>query len=291
MTIAEMRRATHEAASDAVAGISSETEGTESTEATGTEGDATSAASAEGGTDVGTEEAPDSSEAHEGTDEVPDSYFGLDLSGLEPERRLEIIGELKKRDDNIGKLLRGRPDETPQTEEVSTDAAPTPATDEEILQALGLDPENPFDEQAAKVAVPLVRRQLEQEGMLAQLIEMQELNEIDRSWRSTLSSLEREFGALPTELDHDTVMEFAAENDIGSPVDAYWRIVGPGRAALTEALSKEQAKRLAAAKAASATTRPGGKNADEEAPLESKTTKGATREAARRLLSEFGLND
>jgi len=290
MSVADLRREVASAARDAVAGVDADDDGTAVAEATPDDTDATPAASAEGGSVVETKEPVDGAEASDGTADVPTEYFGFDLSDLEPNQRAEIIGELKKRDDHIGKLLRGKVAE----EDSTPDPAPAPlqqATDEDILQALGLDPENPFDEQAAKVAVPLVRKQLEQEAMLSQLIEMQELNEIDRSWRGTLGDLEKEFGALPTELDHESVMEYAANNGINSPVAAYWQIMGPGRAALAAATKDGRAKALTDAKRASASTRPAPALADDDAPLESKTTKGATREAAKRIMRELGLGD
>lgn len=252
----------------------------------------TPGASTGGEPEADTDDGTDPSEVTpEDTEEVPTEYFGLDLSGLEPEQRAAVISELKKRDDHIGKLLRERaPEAEPTSEE--PDAEPEEELkDEEILEALGLDPEsNPLDETAAKIAVPLVKRQIMQEKLLSQLIEAQELAEIDRMWRSSLSGLEREFGALPKEVDHDAVMAFAAEQGITNPVDAYWRIVGPGRAALTDAMkAAEAAKRLAAKKAAT-TVRPSTAAAEEDAPLKGATVREATREVAARLLSELGLD-
>lgn len=289
MSVADLRREVASAAKDAVAGTEPGTEGTAQAEAPAPVG-ATSAASAEGGPVVEPEAASRDAEASDGTADARTEYFGFDLSDFEPNQRIEIIEELKKRDDHIGKLLRGKVAD----EEETPAPAPAPlqqASDEDILQALGLDPDNPFDEQAAKVAVPLVRKQLEQEAMLSQLIEMQELNEIDRSWRGTLGDLEKEFGVLPTELDHEAVMEYAANNGINSPVAAYWQIMGPGRAALAEATKGDRAKKLTDAKRASASTRPAPALADDDAPLESKTTKGATREAAQRIMRELGLGE
>ena len=291
MSVADLRRETAQAARDAVAGVDTTAEGTAEAEAQAESEDATSAASAEGGTDVGTEATSGESEAPMGTDDTPTEYFGLDLSDLEPNQRAAVIDELKKRDDHIGKLLRGK---VADEEQAQPDPAPAPlaqASDEDILQALGLDPDNPFDEQAAKVAVPLVRKQLEQEAMLSQLIEMQELNDIDRTWRGTLGDLEKEFGVLPPGLDHEAIMEFAAENGINSPVAAYWQVMGPGRAALAEATKGERAKSLTGAKRAASAVRPAPVSAEDEAPLESKTTKGATREAAKRIMRELGLGD
>lgn len=252
----------------------------------------TPAASAEGeDQSPDTDDAADDSEAREGTEQVPSEYFGTPLPGT-PAQRLELIEALKKRDDTIGTLLRGQAsDDKPDGTEVEPEP-PTMPTDAEILAALGLDPENnPFDEQAAKVALPLVKRQMEQDQTLAQMLETQELGEIDRAWRSGLSGLEREFGPLPVELDHDRVMEFAAEQGITSPVDAYWRIVGPGRAAVSEVMQRaeKEAQRTAAKKAAT-TARPSSTEADDDPALVAKTAKGATREVARRLMADLGLD-
>ena len=287
MTIADLRRQVAEAAGDAVAGATEGDEGTAEAEAPPADG-TNSDASSEGQSANGSEEAAET-EAPEGT-VIPDDYFGYKFPpDLTPEQRSEIFAELKKRDDTIGKLLRGKEaDESDKTPPPPPE--PEVVTDEEILQALGLDPSDPFSEQTAKAVLPVVRKQLEQENVIAQLIEIQELNEIDRTWRSSLSGLEKEFGALPAEVTHDDVMEYAAEHNIGDPLSAYWQIAGPGRLAV-ESVTSERMAKLKAAKAASATTRPGGGNADSEAPLEAKTTKGATREAASRILRELGLGD
>jgi hypothetical protein len=225
--------------------------------------------------------------------EVPTEYFGYEFPpDLSPEERADIISEFKKRDDRIGTLLRERGDSTEgETQpEVETPEPIPELTDVEILQALNLDPDNnPFDEATAKIAVPLVRRQVQQEQTIASLVENLELTQIDRTWRSSLEGLEKEYGALPPELNHEAVMEYAAENSIGSPVDAYWRIMGPGRAQLDQATRGMQAKRLAAAKSAASGTRPGTTAADDEAPVVAQTTKGATKEVATRLLKDLGL--
>lgn len=238
----------------------------------------------------------DTSEAPEGTEEFPDTYFGLDLSALSQEQRANIVGELRKRDDHIGKLLRERvPGETAETEpSVETEEAPEELTDEAILQALGLDPENPMQEDAIRVALPLVKKQVAQDQQLSTLMETLELQEIDRTWRQALSGMEREFGTLPTELDHDSVMQYAAENGITNPMDAYWRIVGPGRAALQEAITKTSAAKKAstetnAAKKAASTTRPASTDADDDSPVEGKNVKEATAEAAKRIMAQLGL--
>lgn len=291
MTVTDLRRETASAAAEAVAGTPAG-DGTEAaeaaTEAAVVEG-ATPVASTGDGTNVAPEDAGTTTEAPKGTVEALSEYFGLDLSGIPVEQSSSIVEELKKRDDFIGKLLRKESDSeaTPANDE---DETPPELTDEDILRALGLDPvNNPFDEQVAKVTVPLVRKQVAQDAALAQLIENQELLEIDRTWRAALSGMEKEFGALPKEIDADSVMEFAAKENIANPMDAYWRIVGPGRALLSAAMKGVTEKEATAAKKQAATTRPNSSSADNEAALESKTVKGATREAAERVLKQLGV--
>ena len=286
MSIADLRKAVASAATDAVAGTDDD-EGTAEAEAP-SDVDTESGASPDGQSANSSEEAVAESEALEGTD-VPTEYFGYQFPpDLTPEQRSEIFTELKKRDDTIGKLLRGK--ETDEAKPPPAPPEPEVVTDEDILQALGLDPSDPFSEQTAKAVLPVVRKQLEQENVIAQLIEIQELNEIDRTWRASLGGLEKEFGALPAEVSHEDVMEYAAEHGIADPLSAYWSIAGPGRVAV-ETVTSQRLAQLKAAKAASATTRPGGSAATEETPVEGKTTRAATREAASRILRELGLGD
>lgn len=290
MSIADLRQQVAEAAAGAVEGAVA-AEGTAEAEATA--GETPDPSASEGGTSAnGSEAAAGTPEAGDGT-EVPTEYFGYKFPpDLTPEQRGEILAELKKRDDTIGTLLRGKTPEEKAAQQAAAPAeeAPEPLTDADILQALGLDPENPFEVEQAKSILPVVRKQIEQDQMIGQLMQMQELNDIDRTWRQSLSGLEKEFGALPAEVTHDDVMEYAAEKGIADPLSAYWSIVGPGRSSV-ESVASSRLAALQAAKAASATTRPGGGAAGDEAPLTEKSVKGATREAASRILREMGFGD
>lgn len=277
-------------------------EATDSTESEGTdETDASSAASAEGQDDAAQEGGADEAETPddtEGTAEIPDDYFGFDLSPYTPEQREAIVAQLEKRDDFIGKLLRD--DAAPEGEQPKDEAEPvsTDLSDDAIIEALkglGLDPEDPSSEPVFQGLIPVVRKQVEQDQKLASLYETIELQELDRSWRSSLSGLEKEYGSLPAKVTHDRVMEFAAENGIANAYDAYWRIVGPARSALEQAgkahrSSPAEAKAaLAAKKKAAASTRPSATDSDADAALESKDAKGATKEVALRLLKQMGI--
>jgi hypothetical protein len=60
---------------------------------------------------------------------------------------------------------------------------------------------------------------------------------------------------------------------------------------MVDDLVAQRAKRLTDEKKQASSTRPGASTVDSEAPLESKTTRGATKEAASRILREMGLGD
>lgn len=263
-------------------------------EAEAPEGQTPAPDASDGGQPEGTnDDGEGAPEAPEGTDDTPTEYFGFDLSGVEPEQRAAFIAELQKRDDYIGKLLRDKEpapagDGTPPVEQPE----PEFPSDEELLRSLGLDPENPFDVEQGKLALPLAKQQIQQQQALSALVEQQELANLDRYWRDSLSGLEREFGTLPKTLDHERVMEFAAENGIGNPLDAYWRIVGPGRDALSKSLETERARvaKVTEAKRAATGTRPAAVEAPGETLPEAVSTRGATREVARKLLEGLGLD-
>lgn len=222
----------------------------------------------------------------EGTDEPPLVYFGEDLSGFTADQRREVIAMLEKRDDFIGKHLQSKAEG--QGEETPAPEAPAELTDEAILEAFGIDPENPYEEQAAKVAIPLAKALEEQKGVITQLLERIELQDIEREWNSTLETLSKENGELP--VSNVAVMEYAAENGIANPVDAYWRIAGPARRQVTEAMAavkSRMAKETSKAKASS--QRPAATQTEETLDLEGMNTKSATEKAARSVMEKLGL--
>lgn len=241
--------------------------------------------SEEGGA-AGSESEAQAEASAEGTDEPPTSYFGEDLSAFTADQRREVIAMLEKRDDFIGKHLQAKAEGEGETP--SPPAEAEPVTDEAILQAFGLDPEDPYDEKAIKVALPLFRKLDEQDGQLAAIAQRLELQDIEREWTTTLDSLARDNGALP--VDNLAVMEYAAANGIASPTDAYWRIAGPARRQVAEAMKAVEARTTQeAAKRAAATVRPGTAATDEQMDLP-EDTKSATQKAAAAVAAKLGLS-
>jgi len=240
------------------------------------------------------DETPDAdAEAQQGTADAPERYFEVDLSGLPAEERAAVIAALKGRDDEIGKLLRGRAQEgegegTPPEPEPE----PEPVTDEDILTALGIDPE--YDETAAKVALPLVRGMQALQAEVAAMREERELQSLDQYWTSELDALEKANGELP--VDRVAVLEFAAENGLQSPADAYWRIYGPAQRQVQAAVAEAQARVTAAGgkpkpgKKDVSSARPKSSAAEEEVPVSDGTPlRDSVKDAASKVLRDLGL--
>jgi hypothetical protein len=242
--------------------------------------------------DTGSENPPEAS--GEVTDGDVERYFEVDLSGLPAEERQAIVAALKARDDQIGKLLRGETgtgtggEATPEGE---APEPPQPMSDEDIIRGLGLDPDNPFDENAAKVALPLVRTLQDMKATVDQLVEARELEALDRVWTSELDRLERDNGALP--IDRTAVLEFAAANQLYSPEDAYWRIAGPARAQV-ETLAREARERLPKPETPAPVRKPSAQRptaggGTEEVPTQAVRLKDAVGEEAAKVLRDLGI--
>lgn len=265
----------------------------------------------EGTEDDGQEETPDAPEgaqpdvedetddtepeASDGTEDVPDRYFEVDLSGLPAEERAAVIAALKGRDDEIGKLLRGRAEgdgNDGEGQQPDPEPEPEPVSDEDILNALGIDPE--FDETAAKVALPLVRGMQALQAEVAAMREQRELADLDAYWTSELDKLEKANGELP--VDRVAVLEFAAENGLQTPADAYWRIYGPAQRQVQDAVAAAQARVAASGekpkpgKKDVASARPKSSAAEEEVPTKEGTPlRSAVSDAASKVLRDLGL--
>ena len=261
----------------------------------GTESEATPEESADPSSlgtqpDVQAETSDAESEAT-GTDDAPLEYFGVDLSVLPAEKRREIIAGFRERDDYISKLLR----EKAEPEDAASQYVEPPPveaevlTDDALLRALGLDPENDvFDQHTAKVALPLARQLLETKAAVDQLMQTQTISQTERFWNSSLDSLEKQFGELP--IDRIAVLEFAAQNSIADPQDVYWRIMGPVRQQLTQAVQTHRQAEMRDAKKGASSTRPRTTAGTTPAKLESDNVRKAVYEAARIAAEERGLD-
>jgi len=201
---------------------------------------------AAGGDEAGTGDGPDAGAESEAgaasTDDPPTVYWGTSLEGLSAEQRTEVIAALEQRDSTIQKLQQKLAQEPPAPE-APVDEKPVEITDEDILRALGIDPEgDTFEvEHAKRNTVPLARQLMALEEQVERITETEQVRETATAWNSELDRLEAEYGKLPG--DRVKVLQYAASESIISPEVLYFRLTAPGRKAVEEQVAKVKAKK------------------------------------------------
>jgi hypothetical protein len=284
-----------DALTEALASIEEEPTEVEDTEATAEEAERTEP-EAEGTQQEETQasEAREEQSAEETTadNEVPTEYFGVDLSDLPPDARKEVIAGYQERDKFIQQLLRDKADSPDGAEPTAEAATPSESegevSDADILQALGIDPENdPFAEHTAKAALPLAKMVLSLNEQVAQLTQQNEVSATERYWETSLTALEGQYGKLP--VGRDEVLKLAADAGIAEPMDAYWRIMGPGRQEVFSEVQKRRAELEQTLKrSAQGTTRPSNQADASDKVIEAKDVNEAMRIALDQLAKERG---
>jgi hypothetical protein len=224
------------------------------------------------------------SEAEEGTDEETGEWFGISLKGVPS----EVVERLEEQNKFIQKLLRDKSEEEPAVAESESTEPEAELTEEDIMQALGLDLEDPYDQNSAKVAVPLVRKLAELEEQITALTTTSSAAQTQQYWDKTLDAMEKEYGSLG--VPRERVYEFAIDNGLGDPQDAYWRIAGPTRIALFQELQKQTVEQVKDGKRQATGTRPRTSTPTKAADLLSTNTKDAVAEAARIIAQERGFS-
>lgn len=195
------------------------------------------------GTGDGSEGTEEASEAQEGTDEPPMVYWGTSLEGLSAEQRKEVIAALEQRDSTIQKLQQKLAEEPPAPEATEEESDPVDITDEDILRALGIDPEgDAFEvEQAKRHTLPLARQIMALEETVERIAESETVRETASVWNSELDRLEAEYGKLPG--DRLNVLQYAAKENIANPEVLYFRLTAPARKAVDDQVARVRAKK------------------------------------------------
>lgn len=230
------------------------------------------------------------------TKDVPDTLFGVDLSVLpDDETRAKFVAEFQETNKTINKLQREVAEakvEPPAPQapapEVEQQVDVSKLTDEQIAQALGLDPENMDERDVRDIA--LTRSLLEQQAKLDKLETSYSETARAATWGRALEELERDFGALPEGMTREDVMGWAKTQGIPDPKAAYWAAVGPVRATVTAALQQRMVELRSTDKRSATTPRPQGSQGVEET-LKATTVKDAVGEAFRRAQKELGIGD
>lgn len=228
--------------------------------------------------------------------EVPSSLFGVDLSVLPDDAtREKFISEFMETNKTIGKLqrenadLRKAPEPTPAPAPVAEAVDVSKLTDEQIAAALGINPAEADERDMREIA--LTRSLLEQADRLERLEKGVTQDSRSRAWDKSFDALERQFGVLPEDTSREEVFAWAAEQGIASAEAAYWAAVGPVRAAVSQALSKQIVELKTTSKKGATTLRPATSADVDEARLTSTNVKDAIKEAFEKSRAELGIGD
>lgn len=210
----------------------------------------------------------DSSTVDDVTDEdLPDVYWGTSLKGLSAEQKRGVIKALEQRDSTIQQLQAKLAVGPPAPPEDSVDDEPVEIADDDILRALGIDPEgDPFEvEQARKNTLPLARQIMHLEEVVGKITDTESIRDTATQWNSELDRLESEYGVLPG--DRLQVLQYAANEKISNPEVLYLRLTAPGRKAVEAEIAKvrqTEAKKAAQGGVRPRSTAAGAKTVDTE---------------------------
>lgn len=266
-------------------GSTSEATGTEEDEL---EDDSDQLEEAEAGEEVdGTfeDDEEDVTEA-EASEDVPTEYFGVDLSDLPPEKRSQVIDALRDRDAEIQRVQREAASRSEADEE--DEGEYEMPSDDELLAHFGYDPEDPLYEVKKETALPLIKAQLQMQSALGEILQEREVDRFEQYWTSSIEQLESDHGV---EVDRDELLDFAIENKIPDPVDAYSRFVLRGRktvSAEAEKARQEAQRKVRERKKAATTARPSGRNKDTQSASPPRNL--SPEEAARKAAKELGMD-
>jgi hypothetical protein len=190
-------------------------------------------------------------------DDVPTEYFGLDLSELPSEKRAEIIANFEKQDRFVQSVQRRAAELEKQLQDPKPEAEepePEPLTDDDIMAALGVSPDDATYDLKKEMLLPLAKPLIELRQQQEAMIEAQQIAAFEEHWTSTLDELEAEHGHLP--VSREELVQIAYENNIYDPVAAYAQVHLHGRKALSAEVEKFKADAKKSRKKPPSTTRP-----------------------------------
>jgi hypothetical protein len=216
----------------------------------------------------GSENASGASAVDDVTDEdLPDVYWGTSLKGLSAEQKRGVIKALEQRDSKIQQLQTKLAAGPPEPKAGDQDEPDVEITDDDILRAVGIDPEgDPFEvEQARKHTLPLAKQIIQLEETVGKIADTESLRETATAWNSELDRLEHEYGKLPG--DRVQVLQYAANEGIANPEVLYLRLTAPTRQAVEAEIAKvrqTEAKKAAQGGVRPRSTATGAKSVDTE---------------------------
>lgn len=194
-------------------------------------------------------EAPEADEVQD--EDPPESYWGVDLSDISPERRAEIIAHFEQQDSTIAKLQQRLTSE-PEAPAPANTEEPEEITDEDLARAIGLDPDDYSDQALMPKVLPLARTIVNLETQVEQMSQERTVEKATTAWNGQLDDLEGTYGKLP--FDRVQVLRYAVEEGIASPFEAYFKLSAPVRQEVETRAA--QARKVAEKRTASVGVKP-----------------------------------
>jgi len=188
-----------------------------------------------------TPDAAVEAEAQEGTaDDPPMEYWGTSLEGLSAEQRAGIIEHFAQQDSTINKL-QARLNAAPVEEAPAPAVEADEVTDEDLLRAVGIDPDG-YEVESLPHLLPILRHQLNLESQVEALVNKDVVREVTNQWTNALDELEGTYGKLPG--DRAQVLKFALDERIGTPFETYFRLAAPAKREVEEVVATARRETL-----------------------------------------------
>lgn len=219
-------------------------------------------------------------------EDVPESYWGVDLSDIPPEKRAEVIAHFEQQDSTIRKLQE-RLSKEPEPTALTAQEEPEDISDEDLMHAIGLDPEDFEDQRLAPKMLPLARTIVALEGQVEQMAQERVVEKTTNIWNSQLDELETTYGKLP--FNRVSVLQYAIEEGLTSPYETYFKLSAPVRKEVEQRAS--EARRTADKRQASVSVKPRSTGGGEAPGIKPGTSlRDAVAEAAKQAERETKLS-
>lgn len=219
------------------------------------------------------------------TGDVPDEYFGVDLSGVEPEQRQAIVDRFQQSDQYINRILQEKArleQQPPQPQEEEQFELPS---DEDLSSYFGLNEEDPYYDVKRDVLLPVGKHLAQIQQGIEYLSDAFTSQQTMDHWNRELTRLEGDHGQIPG-LSHDDIMQFAAGEGIADPEAAFLKLWAPAQKVIRDEAQKLQPKdvetELRRRKDAATGTRPRSGGDTEPQEIKADNMMDAVRQAVKR---------
>jgi hypothetical protein len=166
--------------------------------------------------------------------EIPDNYFGVDLNRIEdPAVKQQTYEFLTNAEKAVNSRLRELAEQRKELEkeQARQSLAPQPApepqqlSDEELMQAVGMDPSVLQFEGIGPSMLAMAKRLYQAENSLEQVSQESQAERWVRNFYDEFNGLQSQYGDLP--YSRADLEAYAADRQLFTPDALYWTLKGP----------------------------------------------------------------